>query len=137
MANLVFILIAALLLIGFLTLTWYEERQGRRLVLAPTRSRLDQRLSRVQFIVEHVDLAAFVRDEIRRGMSQMGHAIVAGSLSAVRAIERLLTRLVRYLRTRHPVEPDTVADTRPFVKTLSAFKNRLKKTKPSDISQGE
>ena len=133
MGHLLFILVTLLLLVGFFLLTWYEERQGSRLLFASARAGLDERVARVMYILTHVDLPAFIRDEIRRTISRLGHLAAILSLSFVRAVERLLTRLVRYMRTKHPVDTEPAADTRPFLKTLSAFKGRLKSKKRSDI----
>ncbi|MFA6414701.1 MAG: hypothetical protein WC217_00420 [Candidatus Paceibacterota bacterium] len=129
MAHLVFILVSLALLIGFFALTWYEERRGTRL-FALGRTRFDQRVARIEFILEHVDLGAFVRDEIHRVISRVGHDIVHLSLQAVRTAERLLTRLVRHLRTRHAVDTAPRETSRPFVQSLSDFKDRLKATRP-------
>jgi hypothetical protein len=112
-------------LIGFILLTAYEERRGARVFLR-ARTRLDREVARIAFIVEHVDLAAFARDEIRHGVSRSGHYIAHLSLQAVRAAERLLTRLVLYMRTRHPEDTAPRETTRPFVQKLSDFKDRLK-----------
>jgi len=104
-------------------------------VFEKTRTRLDQHVARIEFILTHVDLAAFARDEIRRVVGRLGHDAVHLSLQAVRMAERLLTRLVRHLRTRHEVVITPRESARPFVKTLSDFKDRLKATRPeiSDI----
>lgn len=122
------------LLGGFLALTEYEARRGVR-VFARGREHLDHQVERIHFVLEHVDLGAFVRDEIRRLVALMSHAIAHLSLQAVRAIERLLTRAVRYLRSRHAVDTAPRENVREFVKTLSDFKDQLKSTHPeiSDI----
>ena len=129
MAYLIFILVSFALLIGFFALTQYEERRGMRF-FAARRERFDRQVARVEFILEHVDLAAFLREEMRRAVSLTSHAIANISLQTVRAVERLLTRLVRYLRTTHAVEVAPRESSRPFVKTLSDFKDRLKATRP-------
>lgn len=129
MAYLIFILASLALLAGFFALTWYEERRGAR-VCADVREDLDRRVARVEFILAHVDLAAFARDEVRRAASRIGHDVVHLSLQAVRAVERLLTRLIRYFHTRHAVDVAPRETARPFVKTLSDFKDRLKATRP-------
>ncbi|MFA7302591.1 MAG: hypothetical protein WC030_02480 [Candidatus Paceibacterota bacterium] len=129
MAYLIFILVTIGLFVGFFMLTWYEAARGVR-VFAPQRARLDNHVKRAEFIVEHVDLKAFVREELRRIVTQAGHALSHLTLRAVRAVERLLTRLVRYLRTEHEVEVRAPGETREFVKTLSDFKGRLKDTMP-------
>ena len=134
MAYLFFILVTLALLGGFFALTWYEAERGVRL-LAPLRARLDRKVEHIEFVLTHVDLAAFLRDEVRRLAHRIGHDIVHLSLQAVRAVERLLTRLIRYFHTRHAVDVAPRETSRPFVKTLADFKGRLKATHPkiSDI----
>jgi hypothetical protein len=135
-AYLAFNLIALALLVGFVALTAYEERRGVRL-FAQARSGLDARIARIAYVLAHVDLQAFVREELRRTAKRLGHFLVALSLRAVRTIERLLTRLIMYLRTRHPVDAPQGEEARPFVKALSDFKDRLKKKTRKDISDIE
>ncbi len=129
MAYLIFILVSLALLVGFLALTQYEERRGSRF-FAGERAQLDRQAARVEFIFAHVDLAAFARDEVRRIASRIGHDTVHLSLQAVRMLERVLTRLVRDLRTRHDIDTTPRESSRPFVKTLSDFKDRLKASRP-------
>lgn len=131
----IFILIALALLAGFLVLTEYEMRRGTR-VFARERDLLDAKVARVEFILEHVDLWAFAREEFLRLAHRFGHDIARLSLEAVRAIERLLTRLVRRLRPHwHLDEAPRETTARPFVKTLSDFKDRLKQA--AENSSGE
>jgi len=87
----------------------------------------------MEFILENVDLGAFLRDEVRNAANRIGHAIANLSLQAVRATERLLTRVVRYLRVRHEVSAAPRESTREFVKTLSDFKENLKAPEVPDI----
>lgn len=129
MAHLVFILIALALLVGFFALTEYETRRGMRL-FARERARLDRNVEHAELILQHVDLAAFLRDEVRRFAGRLGHDIAHLSLQAVRATERILTRLVRHLRSRHAVDVAPRTNAREFVKTLSDFKGKLKATHP-------
>ncbi len=129
MTYLIFILITLVLLVGFFALTSYENRRGAR-AIAPLRARLDQQVERGEFIMANVDLSAFARDEIRRVVGIVGHAMAHLSLQAVRTIERLLTRLVRRLRPSYTVDAMPRESTRAFVKTLSDFKGRLKETRP-------
>lgn len=117
------------LLAGFLALTNYEARRGTRL-FAPIRFRLDRRVERLEFVLAHVDLGAFLRDEILRIASRVGHDSAQISLRAVRAVERFLTRTVRYLRMRHTVAIQPRGSKREFVKTLSDFKSNLETTRP-------
>lgn len=132
MAYLVFTLIACALLVWFLVLTQYENRRGRRF-FSERRDRFDASVRRIEFILEHVDFAAFARDEIRRAMNQIGHASAHLSLQSVRAVERLLTRLVRHFRSKHDVAVAPRENAREFVKTLSDFKENLKA--PDDVGE--
>lgn len=125
----VFILVSLLLLVGFFVLTSYETRRGVRFFVLQ-RERLDRIVERTEFIVENVNLGEFLRDEIHHLIGRIGHDIVHFSLIAVRAVERLLTNLVRRLRT-HPIVDEAPRETaREFVKTLSDFKGSLNATHP-------
>ncbi|HVB19665.1 MAG TPA: hypothetical protein VNF51_00020 [Candidatus Paceibacterota bacterium] len=117
------------LLIGFLILTWYEEVHGARL-FAPFRSRFDRDVGRIQFVLTHADFWAFLRDEMRHGARRIAHDIAHISLQAVRAVEHLLTRLVRHFRTRQVSTAAPRESARAFVKTLSEFKGGLEATRP-------
>lgn len=128
MGYLIFLLLSIALLGGFLVLTGYETRRGAR-VLDVTRARLDRETERAFFIVEHVDLVAYVREETQHFLERFGHDIAHLFLQAVRAAERLLTHLVRTLRTRS--ESAAPHETqREFVKTLADFKDHLEATRP-------
>lgn len=129
MANLISLSVALALLAGFVALTRYETNRGARF-FAAKRTWLDEGIERIEFIVEHVDLAAFARDEVRHAMTRFGHAIAHLSLQVVRATERLLTRLVRHLRVQHEDEVAPRETAREFVKTLSEFKDGLNATHP-------
>lgn len=129
MAHLVFILAALVLIAGFLALARYEARRGAR-VFAPARERFDKEVAHVEFILAHVDFAAFAREEARRAGQRIGHDAAHLSLQAVRAVERLLTRLVRRIRAAHGAAAAPRESARPFVQTLSDFKNRLKASRP-------
>jgi len=128
-AHLAAVLLSLALLAGFVALTRYETRRGSRF-FAAKRAKLDTDIERVEFIVAHVDLPAFVRDEVHHALARIGHAIAHLSLQAVRATERLLTRLVRHLRSRTEVAAAPRENAREFVKTLSDFKDTLQATHP-------
>ncbi|MDE1966444.1 MAG: hypothetical protein KGI41_04365, partial [Patescibacteria group bacterium] len=104
MAYVVAILVALALLIGFIVLTVYERARGARFFEA-YRASLDAQAERLAFIAEHVDFPAFLRDSSRELAAYAMHEIVNGTLITVRALERLLTRAVRYLRVRRPAPP--------------------------------
>ncbi len=134
MTHLIVILALFALLIGLLVLTSYESRRGKRFY-ASDRARFDSAVMRVEFVLAHVSLGAFLRDEIRHLAGRIGHDIVHISLLVVRAVERLLTRLIRRLRTHPEVDTAPRETAREFVKVLSEFKGNLKATHPeiSDI----
>ena len=129
MASLIFILVTLGLLVGFFVLSGYEERKGAR-VLARGRTRLDETAERFTFIVTHVDFSSFLREEIQRASRRFVHTIAHLSLQAVRAVERFLTQIVRYLRTKHAVDVTPRENTREFVRTLSDFKEHLEANRP-------
>ncbi|MCR4333542.1 MAG: hypothetical protein NUV60_00770 [Patescibacteria group bacterium] len=135
MISLVFIFVTLGLLGGFLVLTDYEARRGVR-VGAAYRERLDHQVERVEFILEHVNLGAFLREEVHHLVARVSHDVAHFSLQSVRATERLLTRAVMHLRSKHSVDATAPRENaREFVKTLSDFKGGLKATHPeiSDI----
>ena len=134
MTQVTLILITLVLFVGFFALTKYETQRGARLY-AHHRNRLDHVVGRAEFIIENVNIGAFLRDEVHHFASRIGHNIVHVSLIAVRAAERFLTNLVRRIRN-HPENDVASRETaREFVKTLSDFKDNLKATHPeiSDV----
>lgn len=136
MFHIILILITFVLLGGFFLLTSYETEHGVRFY-APFRSRLDRNVEHIKFIWENVDLGAFLRDEVRHLARRIGHDAVHLSLFLVRAVERLLTRLMRYFHMRQAIDTAPRESTRAFVKTLSDFKDGLNATHPeiSDIEK--
>ncbi len=129
MAYLIFILSTFALLVGFFVLSGYEARRGVR-VFAPERARLDENVERAEFILAHVDLAAFLREECHRLAGRIAHDVAHLSLQTVRSVERFLTRLVRRLRVQRAIDSEPRESTREFVKTLSDFKGHLEITHP-------
>jgi hypothetical protein len=129
MAYLIFILAALALFIGFLILSGYESRRGMR-IFATGRVRLDENVERAEFILTHVNLGSFLREEMRLIAHRVVHDIAHLSLIAVRAVERFLTHIVRYLRAQHAVNEAPRENAREFVKTLSDFKGHLEETRP-------
>jgi len=130
MTYLIFILAMLVLLAGFFALSDYETQRGVR-VFARGRARLDENIERISFILTHIDFGSFLREEMRHIMHRIAHDIAHFSLQAVRATERFLTHLVRYLRTKHAVGTmPPHENAREFVKTLSDFKGHLEETRP-------
>lgn len=132
MSYLLIIGVTLVLLIGFYLLVSYETARGVRL-FADSRTRLDRGIDRILFIVEHVDLPAFIRDEVRHLVERFVHAVVTISLQLVRAVERLLARLVRHFRTREANMITPRENARAFVKTLSDFKGSLRAPEVPEI----
>jgi len=135
MGYLIFILVTLALLVGFFVLTNYEARHGARFY-EKQRARLDHSVERITFISEHVNFGEFLRDEMRHFAGRIGHSAVHFSLIGIRAVERVLTNLVRRLRTHPEIDTAPRETAREFVKTLSDFKGSLNATHPdiNDIS---
>lgn len=129
MTYLIFVLITIALLAGFFALTSYEARLGMRFY-AQYRDRLDRTVERIEFIIANVNLGEFLRDEVRHLIGRIGHDIVHFTLIAVRAVEHVLTNLVRRLRTHPEIDTAPRETAREFVKTLSDFKDGLNATHP-------
>jgi len=129
MGYLIFILVTFLLLVCFFVLSDFETKRGIRL-FASRRTRLDENVGQIEFILKNVNVSAFLKEEMLRVTHLIAHTIVHLSLLAVRAIERLLTRLVRYLRTRRAIDTVPRENAREFVRTLSDFKGHLETTRP-------
>ena len=129
MGYLIAVLIPLALLVGLFVLTEYEARRGTRF-FAPHRARLDKNIERYEFIMTHVDFNSFLREEARRIMHAVAHAVAHLSLQAVRTAERFLTHVVRYLRARRAIDVTPRENAREFVKTLSDFKGHLEANRP-------
>ncbi|MGD0328347.1 MAG: hypothetical protein ABSB00_01385 [Minisyncoccia bacterium] len=129
MTYLIFILATLLLLAAFLLLSIYETQKGTR-VFARGRVRLDENVERVKFVLAHVDFGLFLREETFRIARRIAHDIAHFSLRMVRAVERFLTHLVRYLRIQRASDITPRGNAREFVKTLSDFKDHLETTRP-------
>jgi len=129
MGYLIFILASLALLAGFFVFTGYEANRGARFY-AEHRDRLDRLIERIAFVLEHVNFAEFLRDEMRHLAGRIEHDIAHFSLVAVRAVERVLTNLVRKLRANPEIDTAPRETAREFVKTLSDFKGGLNATHP-------
>jgi len=99
MIHLISILVASALFFGFLLLTAYESRRGVRFFPA-FRYKLDARVARTQFLIEHIDWGAFTAHLTRTSLTTVAHDVAQGTLMIVRSAERNLTRAVSALRTR-------------------------------------
>ena len=111
---------------GFLALTRFEHARGTR-YMSVRRERLDAVTGRALFIVRNVDFASLVRAEMTRALRRVSHILIAASLQGIRAVERVLTRLIRRLRAEGGVQhvrPDRPSG-RQFISALTDFKARL------------
>ena len=122
----ILILVAALLFSGFILLTVREARQGSRMLFPDSRAALDAAASRFLLVVTHEDFGSYARHAVMTIVGRIAHDIAHGFLVAVRATERLLTRLVRYLRNRKtpPFTESRASST--FVRHISEFKQSLR-----------
>lgn len=129
MSVLIAFLVAVGLLVLFLLLTAFETGKGVR-ILAPLRTRFDKQVSRFAFVARHVDFGAFIMHVIKAVGRRVAHDVAHITLIVVRAVERFLTRTVRYLRSRmQHTRIERVSENRsPFVETISYFKATLKET---------
>lgn len=99
MAYLISILIAGLLFLGFLLLTIYEFRRGARF-FARSRYKLDAKVSRTGFLIEHIDWGAFTAHLTRMSLNTIAHDAAHATLMLVRSVERNLARAVSSLHMR-------------------------------------
>lgn len=129
MTYLILTTLAVALLGGFFALTRFEARRGAR-YFADVRTALDTKVEKFEFIAAHVDWSSFLKEEFERISHRVGHDVAHFSLQSVRATERLLTQLVRHLRTNETARTVTREPVRPFVRTLSEFKGHLEATRP-------
>ena len=97
MAFLIAIAVSFLLLGGFLALVRYEAGHGVRF-FGPMRSRFDARVEKAAFVARHVDWSAVIAHAVRSLSARIVHDVAHATLIIVRILERLLTRIVRYLR---------------------------------------
>lgn len=133
----VLLVISLVLFFGFLGLAAIETRRGVRL-FAPLRATLDAKVSRVSAALEHVDLTAFVWNLAKDITGRVIHDLAHLSLIVVRFLERLLTRIVRYLRGRTPA-PATIPEGKrsAFVETITYFKRTLRRSRQTPEEKRE
>lgn len=128
MFYLLFILVAILLLAGFLMLTAVEARRGVRL-FAPLRAKLDENVAQASEELSRVDLAVFVLHLLRDATHRVLHDVAHLSLLLIRAIERELTHLVKHVRSsRTPIAPE-MKEQSPVKKAAWYVKKALQKSR--------
>lgn len=134
LVSMIYFLIAIVppaLLTGFLVLTLIERRRGLR-VLGVWRNRLDARVARASFIVAHVDWSAFTKHLLRTSAERIVHDIAHTSLIAVRTLERVLTRTVRYLRERgahQEASTEAVAQSSVIDRTIATLRHTIRQSR--------
>lgn len=99
MAYIIAIGIALILFGSFLALTRLETARGVRF-FGSVRGKLDEKVGKAAFVVRHVDWSAFIAHLLRTLSARIAHDVAHTILIIVRVIERLLTRIVKYLRSR-------------------------------------
>ncbi len=130
MTHLLFTFISIFLFAAFMLLTAQESRKGVR-VLAGVRAKLDQRVSQAAFLFQHVDWSGFLAHLLKSSAEHLLHELAHGALIAVRTLERLLTRMVKYLRERR-MHLTTVANapkTSPFTRAVGSVKQALRRNR--------
>jgi len=131
MPYLISILLASLLFFGFLLLTWYESRRGTRF-FPSSRYRLDAKVARLAFLIDHVDWGAFTAHLTKTSLNTIAHDLAHGTLIAVRAVERFLTRAVYALRRRKEAGVLPSATAR-LENRVTHLRERARQLRASDI----
>lgn len=119
---------------GFLLLTAVESRRQAR-VFPTMRAVLDKRVSRISFIISHVDWSAFAKHLVRTNTEKFLHDVAHGSLIVVRFVERTLTGVVRAMRERRSGLLVVSTNSRQHTslrETLRGFRKVLQKGKKGE-----
>lgn len=116
------------LLFFFLTVIFVERKRNKRF-FSVTRNRFDARVSRMGYVIEHIDWGAFLNHVFKLSIEKVAHDVVHGTLLAVRTIERTLTRAIRVLRERlaHRSASSEAPEGFEFGKTIQRFKKTLRR----------
>jgi hypothetical protein len=116
---------AVLLFLGVLLV----ERARERKFFPSLRTRLDTRVERTLYIVEHIDWGAFFGHVLKLSLEKIAHDIVHGVLLVVRTLERSLTRAIRVLRERLAYRSDSSQSLEGFelTKTIQRFRKNMKR----------
>ncbi len=104
------------------------ERSREQKFFPKTRARLDARVERALYILEHIDWGAFFGHVLKLSLEKIAHDIVHGVLLLVRTIERGLTRAIRVLRERLAYRSDSpeARDGFELTKTIQRFRKNLR-----------
>ncbi len=145
MTYLISILVSLALFAGFLVLTLFEKKRGLR-VAGELRNKLDAKVSRVLFVLSHVDWGAFLKHLVVTGTQRIAHDVAHATLLVVRTVERLLTRAVKYLRERRGAGPlpESGEQLRPLERAVKLLRHSVrnaravrppKRTQPSSSTE--
>lgn len=126
MSYLLAILISGSILLGFVLILAIERGRGVRF-FPITRKRLDARVARLFYIVEHVDWGAFFSHVLKLTIDKIAHDIVHGTLIVIRGIEKYLTKAIRLLRSRLAGHEGTETDGFQLKETIKRFRKSLHK----------
>lgn len=132
MSYVIAILVSFALLAGFTLVSWMETRSGVR-VLGGARKRLDRSVTRVSYVVTHIDWGGFFTHMAKVIAERVVHDIVHTTLVAVRATERTLTRAIRILRERiaHRTPDGPPVEGSQLIATIVRFRKNLTQKKDS------
>ena len=134
MIYLILILGAILLFTGFLLLTAFERKRGLR-IAGVFRNRLDAKVGRVTFIAAHVDWGAFAKHVTIAATQRAAHDIAHTVLVAVRTVERMLTRFVRYLRERRGQLPESKEDASGLERAAGHVRHALRAARSAKLAK--
>jgi hypothetical protein len=120
--------VSILLFAGFLLLTYLESSRQFRLMPA-SRAKLDRHVKRVAFVVSHVDWSAFIGQLVRNAAEIIVHDVAHATLLVIRALERLLTRIVHGLRTRRLSRSEDPGTVTTVVERIAHLRETLRRAR--------
>lgn len=125
------ILLSLVLLGGFLFLTRLETARGMRL-FASARASLDESVEGVARTASRIDLPAFLWHAAKDTFARLAHDAVALVIYLLRAVEHLLLRVIRALRTRRPGLASLASRGSAFVEHIAHYKRSLRSKAPAE-----
>lgn len=136
MMSLMSILLFGTVLVGWLFFTGYEEKRAARF-FEHTRTRLDVWIEHLTLLFQRVDLAHLTRRAALTLAERIVHDLAHLALQVIRFVERLLTRVVVYLRGRRASLPAKTEGGSLFVRTITDFKTGLRGTSARRTTTGK
>lgn len=131
MSYLIAVLGSLLLLASFLLFSSLETRYGFRVLSGP-RKRFDRQVARVTYVAQHIDWGGFIAHIVKTMAERVAHDLVHTSLLIVRAVERILTRLIRVLRERvaSRVSDEPPVEGSQLIATIIRFRKSFRREQP-------